>query len=124
MGIASMLWSFTNFLLVCCTAGISFLAIISIVVDILFLAVMIAIAVLNRSATNGCSSGAPYPRVVYDGSGRAGCRLFIAAFAVSVAAVFLYAFTAGVQFLIYRRGKSGGRRDVEKGRRYENGAWR
>ncbi|GAB7366602.1 hypothetical protein MBLNU230_g8587t1 [Neophaeotheca triangularis] len=105
LGCASLLWSSISFFLICCTAGISFFAIPRIAIDILFVGVMMAVAIVNRSATEGCSSPA-YPRVVYDGSGSSGCRLFMAAFAVAVLSVILYIVTAVMQTLIWRRGRS------------------
>lgn len=102
-----------------CTAGISIFAIGRIITDTLFMAVMVIIAILSRSATRGCS-GTPYPRVVADGSGRVGCRLFVAAFAVAVISVFLYGITALVQMMIWRREK-GKAREGGRGRVWENG---
>lgn len=73
-------------LITCCTAGVSFFALISIVMDVLFIGAMMAVAIINRSATRPCGSFDP-PRVVYHGSGQSGCELFKAAFAVAILAI-------------------------------------
>lgn len=54
------------------------------------------VAIINRSATRSCSSFYP-PRVVYDGSGRSGCELFKAAFAVAILAIVSSSPLIGVE---------------------------
>ena len=100
-----MLYTFSSFMIICCTAGLSFFAIGRIIMDVVFAAAMIAVAAINRSATNGCGNPT-YPRVVYDGSGGSGCRLFVAAFAVAIISIFMFIVTAIVQGMIRRRGKT------------------
>jgi hypothetical protein len=99
-----MVYTLTCAVVTCCTAGISFFALISIIMDIVFAALMVAVAAINNSATNGCGNYAPFPRVVYRGSGLSGCRLFVAAFAVAIIAIFMFIITSITQFIIRRRG--------------------
>ncbi|KAL5331157.1 hypothetical protein ACEPPN_000686 [Leptodophora sp. 'Broadleaf-Isolate-01'] len=88
-----------------CTAGISFFALISIIKDILFIALMIVVVALNRSARYICDAP-PYPRVVYDGSRRSRCQLFVASWAVAIIAIFLFLVAAVTQWMIRSRGRS------------------
>jgi hypothetical protein len=111
IGAITMVYTATCALVTCCTAGISFFAAISIFLDIVFAALMIAVAAMNNSATNGCDY-APFPRVVYRGSGRSGCQLFVATFAVAIIAIFMFIITCITQFIIRRRGN---RNTVSKG---------
>lgn len=53
------------------------------------------VAIINRSATRACRGFDP-PRVVYEGSGQAGCELFKAAFAVAILAVVSIQFCLSV----------------------------
>ncbi|KAG8625255.1 hypothetical protein KVT40_007006 [Elsinoe batatas] len=56
IGMASVaaLYSFMAMLFTCCLAGISFFAVLAIFFDVVLMAAMIAIAVLNRNARFGC----------------------------------------------------------------------
>ncbi|KAF2164558.1 hypothetical protein M409DRAFT_24958 [Zasmidium cellare ATCC 36951] len=104
LGGATLLYTIFNTIFTCCTAGIAFFAFTSILFDIVFTGAMIAVAVLNRSATNGCD-GPRYPRVVYEGRGHTVCRLFVASFAVAILAALMFVFTIIFQILIRSREK-------------------
>ncbi|SMR55956.1 unnamed protein product [Zymoseptoria tritici ST99CH_3D1] len=119
IGAVTMFYTLVAALFTCCTAGISFFAVISIFLDIVFAALMIAVAAINSSATNGCDRR-PYPRIIYRGSRLMDCELFVAAFAVAIVAIFMFIVTAVTQVLIrghsrkthVSKGKSGGRLDM------------
>ncbi|KXT08346.1 hypothetical protein AC579_9940 [Pseudocercospora musae] len=101
----TMLYTLTCVIITCCTAGISFFAVASLIFDFIFLCVLIAIAALNRSGRHGCDGGNnTWPRVVYGGSGTSGCRLFVASFAVAIIAIFMFVVTMVTQLMIRRRG--------------------
>lgn len=90
----------------CCTAGVSFFAIVSLILDGVMIALMIALAAINGSARYGCKGGDPYPRTVYDGSGPTGCKLFVASWAVTIIAIFAFLAAAAAQFMIRRRSRT------------------
>jgi preprotein translocase subunit SecG len=104
-----MLYTTACVVITCCTAGISFFAIASIVFDFVFFVLMIFLAVISRSARHGCSGGAPYPRAVQRGSGTSGCQLYVAAWAVAIISIFLFIITMATQLVIRRRGGDGRR---------------
>ncbi|KAG4422257.1 hypothetical protein IFR04_004637 [Cadophora malorum] len=106
IGSITMVYTLVCILVTCCTAGISFFALISIVMDVIFTALMIAVVAINRSARYGCDAPPPYPRVVYDGSGESGCELFVASWAVAIIAIFLFLVAAVTQWMIRSRGRS------------------
>ena len=74
-------------------AGVSFFALMAIVFDIVFMAVMIAVAVVNRAGRFGCPDNAS-----------TACRLFVATFAVAIVGVFAYLINIGISFIMRRRG--------------------
>ncbi|EME83290.1 uncharacterized protein MYCFIDRAFT_88196 [Pseudocercospora fijiensis CIRAD86] len=102
----TMLYTLTCMIITCCTAGISFFAVASLIFDFIFLCAMIAVAALNGSGRHGCDRGSnnAWPRVVYRGSGISGCRLFVASFAVAIIAIFMFVVTIVTQSIIRRRG--------------------
>ncbi|PPJ57180.1 hypothetical protein CBER1_07033 [Cercospora berteroae] len=110
LGSITTLWAMISALTSCFTAGVTVLTACSIFFDLLCVGMMMAVAIINRSATNGCDDGPPYPRVVYRGFGRSsgynGCRLFVATFAVAIIAVFAFIVAMLVQVLIRRRSRS------------------
>lgn len=136
VGVLALLYTATNVITTCCTAGIGFLAIMSIVMDFTFFVLMVSksimsscshlklwltfckqifLAVINRSARHGCGGPAPYPRAVERGSGISGCQLYVAAWAVTIISIFLYIITMATQFIIRRRGASNRRERTNKG---------
>ncbi|KAK4611205.1 uncharacterized protein CLAFUR5_14025 [Fulvia fulva] len=90
---ASAVYSFVAMLLTCCLAGVSFFALMAIVFDTVFMAVMMAVAVLNRAGRVGCPDNASTT-----------CRLFVATFAVAIIGVFAYLINIGISFIMRRRG--------------------
>ena len=104
-----MLYTLTCVVITCCTAGISFFATIGIIFDLVFFVLMIFLVVINRSARYGCDGPAPYPRAVSCGNGTSGCRLYVAAWAVTIISFFLSIVTMVTQFIIRRRGGDGKR---------------
>jgi hypothetical protein len=101
-----MFYSLVCAAVTCCTAGVSFFAIVSIILDGVMIALMIALAAINGSGRHSCSGGDPYPRTVYDGSGTSGCRLFQASFAVTIIAIVAFLVAAVAQFMIRRRSRT------------------
>ncbi|KAF2224534.1 hypothetical protein BDZ85DRAFT_261126 [Elsinoe ampelina] len=97
IGMASVaaLYSFIAMLFTCCLAGISFFAVLAILFDIVLMAAMIAIAVLNRNARFGCG-----------GDGSNTCRLYVATFACALIAVFAFLINAVLSFFLKRSGSS------------------
>lgn len=106
--------------LTCCLGGIALLSIIAIILDILFVAGMIAIAIITRDGAHSCSGTVQTP--IGSGLARAdngfgndeatyavhlglACRLNTASFAVSIIAAFLFVCTAAMQLLLIRHHK-------------------
>lgn len=94
---AATLYGALGALLTCCLGGIAFFAFLAIVLDVCFVGVMIAIAVLTRNGTQSCTgntvhtplgSGPPQKKM----SGvmlRVSCELEKVAFAVSIIGMYV-----------------------------------
>nr|POE46978.1 hypothetical protein CFP56_00310 [Quercus suber] len=128
---AATLYLIFAVLLTCCLGGISFLAFLAIVLDVLFCGAMIAIAVLTRHGASSCRGVVNTPLGIgaadtgsgfgANGSGTFGssgndnvtyrvrygtaCRLNTACFAVSIVGAILFLITAAVQVLLVRSHK-------------------
>lgn len=88
---AATLYGLLGAILVCCLGGIAFFAFLGVALDVCFTGAMIAIAVLTRNGTSGCTGTVDTPL----GSGKASdikanlsfgmaCKLEQVAFAVAV----------------------------------------
>ncbi|KAI2789323.1 hypothetical protein POX_d04810 [Penicillium oxalicum] len=91
---AAALYSLLGAIFVCCLGGVAFFAFLAIVLDVCFIGVMIAIAVLTRRGTQSCTGFVRTPLGDGDATNRAdtpagtsfrtSCNLQKAAFAVSI----------------------------------------
>lgn len=99
-------------LLTCCLAGIGFFAILAFLFDILFVVVMIAIAILTRSARHGCGDFDRFRSNPF-GAGINGvgaglfrrsstCRIYVGTFALAIIGVFVFFMAAAVALLLFR----------------------
>ncbi|KAF7192622.1 hypothetical protein HII31_06028 [Pseudocercospora fuligena] len=100
-------------ILICCTAGITLLWLLSIIGDSISIILMIAIAGMNRSGRFGCNGNNwrdwdedtfEFIREIWDDGGVHACRLFVACFAVSLVAIFTFVITIICQVFV-RRGR-------------------
>jgi hypothetical protein len=91
---ASLAYSSVAMLLTCCLSGISFFALLGLIIDTLFFAAMIGVAVLNRDARHGCLPDAGTT-----------CRLYVATFALAIISLVAYLINAGVSFMLRREKK-------------------
>lgn len=97
-----MIYTAICVLVTCCTAG-TFLAYLGIALDLVFIGAMMAVAILNRFVTDGCFLGGGRRRIPrYHGPDLA-CSLATTAFAVAIAAIFMFVITMICQFFIRRR---------------------
>ncbi|CZT14313.1 uncharacterized protein RCC_00290 [Ramularia collo-cygni] len=116
IGALAMLYTSIQTLFVCCTAGITFFAIISIILDVVFMGGMMAVAIINRSAVDGECEGRGGGREAYyrygggGGGGRGrgddedvGCEVYKTAFAVAILGIFMFLAAAITQMLVRRR---------------------
>jgi hypothetical protein len=125
----AVLYTIAAVVLTCCLGGISFFAFTAIVLDILFVGGFIAIAVLTRHGASSCTGIVNTPlgignanansegfgnnglgtgngeNLTYAVSPRNACRMNTAAFAVSIAAAFLFLVTALFQVFLVRKHK-------------------
>jgi hypothetical protein len=114
-------------ILTCCLGGVSFFAFLALVLDVLFCAGMIAIAVMTRDGADSCKGIVQTPlgngpasqdngfgnngittgndHAVYSVHLGLACRLNTAAFAVSIIAALLFICTAVMQIMLVRHHK-------------------
>lgn len=121
---ATVLYTIFAVLLTCCLGGKMFFAFLGIVLDVLFCAAMIAIAVLTRDGAGSCSGDVDTPlgngpssskdgpqtngqgdRAQYTLSLGTACRLNTVCFAVAIIAAFLFPISALVQLAMGRHHK-------------------
>jgi hypothetical protein len=125
-----MLYAFTAALVSCCTAGIGLFSFCYVLSDLISIGLMMAVAILNRDASDGCDGRGPgrggggrgrrdvgdeWDRWTWgggwdgrDGFGRdrlrledgTACDLYVASFALAIVAVFLFLVTMVVQVLL------------------------
>jgi hypothetical protein len=129
----------------CCLAGVTFFSLLALVLDVLFAAAFIAIAVLARDGADNCKGIVQTPigtgPAKYDpGFGTNGigtdsgenltyavhyglaCRLNTAVFAVSIIGAFLFLVTAAMQILLIRHHKKEKRFGPSPSNNYTSGA--
>lgn len=128
---AAVLYLIFAVLLTCCFGGVSILAFLAIVLDLLFFGAMIAIAIMTRHGADSCkgtvhtplgtgaansgtggfgkggfgNSGNDNSNVTYSVKLGTACTLNTAAFAVSIIAAFLFLCTAALQVALMRHHK-------------------
>ncbi|KAF2717793.1 hypothetical protein K431DRAFT_254693 [Polychaeton citri CBS 116435] len=125
----AVLYTIFAVVLTCCLGGVSFFAFLAIVLDICFLAAMIALAVLTRDGADSCtgivntplgkgqasSHGGGYgedgfgtgqnENVTYSVSYGTACKLNTACFAVAIIGALFFLITAGMQVALVRHHK-------------------
>ncbi|KAK3056588.1 hypothetical protein LTR09_002381 [Extremus antarcticus] len=122
---AAVLYLIFAIVLTCCLGGIAFFAFLALVLDVLFAAGFIAIAVLTRDGAHSCKGNVNTPigsgpanadngfgangigggqgqNVTYAVHLGLACRLNTAAFAVSIIGALLFLVTAAMQVLLVR----------------------
>lgn len=125
---AACLYLIFAVLLTCCLGGVSFFAFFALVLDLLFFAGMIGIAVMTRHGADSCKGNVQTPlgngnaqtdrgfgkggfgfgndgNVTYEPHLGLACKLNTAAFACSIIAAFLFLCTAVMQVLLVRHHK-------------------
>ncbi|TKX23225.1 hypothetical protein C1H76_4292 [Elsinoe australis] len=148
-GISGIAVVYTIFgvVLTCCLGGISFFGFLAIILDIAFAAAFIAIAVFTRDGASSCSGNVNTPigngaadsnsgfgsggigtgadqNVTYSTSLGTACRLNQAAFAVSIAGVFLFLALAFMQVFLVRHHKKEKRFGPSPDNNYTSGTGR
>ena len=130
-------------ILTCCLGGVSFFAFLALVLDVLFCAGMIAIAVMTRDGADSCKGIVKTPlgtgpasqdngfgnNGITSGSDHAvysvhlglACRLNTAAFAVSIIAALLFICTAVMQIMLVRHHKKEKRYGPSPSNNYTSG---
>ncbi|CAO1596965.1 hypothetical protein XANCAGTX0491_000792 [Xanthoria calcicola] len=83
--------------------GKTFFAFLAVLLDVLFVAGMVAIAVMTRGGTSSCSGDNP-PSPIGSGE-RTSCRLQTAVFAVAIAMALCFLTSAALQILLSRHHK-------------------
>ncbi|CAD0027704.1 unnamed protein product [Aureobasidium pullulans] len=116
----AVLYTLATTLLTCCLAGIAFLSILGLILDLLCMGGFIAIAVLTRRGANSCSGYVRTPLGNGPSNGRAtynegnityspnlgtACKLNTAVFAVSIIGALLFLITALMQLALMRHHK-------------------
>ncbi|KAK6001183.1 hypothetical protein QM012_003266 [Aureobasidium pullulans] len=114
------LYTICTTLLTCCLAGIAFLSVLGLIIDLLCMGGMIAIAVLTREGDESCSNYVRTPigngpannAIAYtQGSHHfapnlgTACKLTKTVFAVAIAGAVLFLFTALMQLALMRHHK-------------------
>ncbi|KAL8986832.1 MAG: hypothetical protein Q9177_003908 [Variospora cf. flavescens] len=90
-------------LLTCFLGGKTFFAFLAVLLDVLFIAAMVAIAVLTRDGTHSCpAENAPSP---IGPDNRTSCRLETVVFAVAIILAVLLLMSAALQVLLSRQHK-------------------
>lgn len=121
---AAVLYLIFAVLLTCCLGGKTFFAFLAIILDLLFGAAFVAIAVLTRNGAHSCSGYVKTPlgdgqssskegfrsegqgnQITYSVSLGTACRLNTACFAVAVLGAFLFLISALVQLALGRHHK-------------------
>ena len=142
---AAVLYLIFAVVLTCCLGGISFFAFLALVLDVLFAAAMIAVAVLTRDGASSCTGDVDTPlgngpadsntggfggegfgsgggeNLTYSASLGSICRLNTAAFAVAILAAFLFLCTAAMQVLLVRHHKKEKRYGPSPSNNYTSG---
>lgn len=131
--------------LTCCLGGISFFAFLALVLDVLFAAGMIAIAVMTRDGASSCTGNVQTPlgdgpansntggfggngigtdageNLTYSAELGTICQLNTAAFAVAIVAAFLFLCTAVMQVMLVRHHKKEKRYGPSPSNNYTSG---
>lgn len=126
---AAVLYTIATTLLTCCLAGITFLSLLGLVLDLCFMGCFIAIAVLTRHGASSCKGNVQTPLGNGPANSKLGgygdngfgfgngenatyapklgfaCKLNTAVFAVSIAAALLFLITALMQLALMRHHK-------------------
>ena len=142
---AAVLYLIFAVVLTCCLGGISFFAFLALVLDVLFAAAMIAVAVLTRDGASSCTGDVQTPlgdgpadsntggfgnegfgtgqgeNFTYSASLGSICRLNTAAFAVAILAAFLFLCTAVMQVMLVRHHKKEKRYGPSPSNNYTSG---
>ena len=116
-----MVYTICAVILTCCLGGVSFFAFLALVLDVLFAAGFIAIAVLTRDGADSCKGFVRTPigngnsnqhnglnagdDIVHSVKLHLACRLNTAAFAVAIIGAFLFLCTAVMQVMLVRHHK-------------------
>lgn len=131
-------------ILTCCLGGVSFFAFLALVLDVLFAAGMIAIAVMTRDGADSCKGIVQTPigtgpanqdngygnNGIGTGNGEnltysvhlgLACRLNTAAFAISIIAALLFICTAVMQIMLVRHHKKEKRYGPSPSNNYTSG---
>lgn len=123
---AAVLYTLFAVLLTCCLGGKAFFAFVAIVLDVLFCAAFVVLAILTRDGAHSCNrpristpvgSGNPNARqgfnsddqgtqITYAVSLRTACRLNTACFAVAILGAVLFLISTLVQFALARHHKT------------------
>lgn len=118
---AAVVYTIFAVLLTCCLGGKTFFAFLAIVLDVLFTAGFVALAVLTRDGAHSCRGRVQTPlgdgqsnakqgfgsngqgnQITYSVSLGTACRFNTACFAVAIAGAFLFAISAIVQLFLGR----------------------
>lgn len=141
---AAVLYTIFAVVLTCCLGGISFFALLAIILDVLFVGGMIAIAVLTRDGASSCRGVVDTPigtgiatrngegfdndfglgsndNITYRVSYYTACRLNTACFAVSIIAAFIFICTAAMQVFLVRHHKKEKRYGPSPSNNYTSG---
>ncbi|KAL8949734.1 MAG: hypothetical protein Q9222_004180 [Ikaeria aurantiellina] len=90
-------------ILTCFLGGMTFFAFLAVLLDILFVGVFVAIAILTRGGARSCSGSNP-PSVLGPGN-RTSCKLETGVFAVAIAMALLFLISAALQVVLSRHHK-------------------
>lgn len=142
---AAVLYTIATTLLTCCLAGITFLSLLGLFLDLCFVGAFIAIAILTRHGANSCSGNVSTPlgsgpaNSNADGYGangfgfgsnenstyapdlRLACKLNSAAFGASIAAIVFFLITALMQLALIRHHKKEKRYGPSPANNYTSG---
>ncbi|EME47030.1 hypothetical protein DOTSEDRAFT_124142 [Dothistroma septosporum NZE10] len=115
MSAIATLYTSIAMLLTCCLGVIGFFAVSGFLLNVIFVGVMIAIAILTRSARHGCDDirrfrSNPFGAGSYAISagldpGHSTCRIYVATFALAITGVFAFYAAAAVSLLLFRDGQ-------------------
>lgn len=109
---AACLYLIFAVLLTCCLGGVTFFAILAILLDLLFMGAFIAIAVLTRSGATSCSGNVNTPigsglsnTSIFGHNLKTQCKLNTVVFAVAIIGAFLFLLTALMQIFLLKNHK-------------------
>jgi hypothetical protein len=140
---AAVLYTIFAVLLTCCLGGKAFFALIAIILDVLFCAAFIALAVLTRDGADNCRGNVQTPlgngqsnskqgfgsngpdqghQITYAVSLGTACRYNTACFAVSLIGAILFLFSALVQVALARHHKKEKRYGPSPSNNYTGGS--